>query len=114
LAPFLRGEGWGEGLRATSALDLYRGESPSPGLLRNPTSPRFYGRGIAYGFETPIALDGKRDSEDDSCAMEGVGWADSGRLFGGWRTRVRPMHGTICWRCCASRWRRFCVGQNRA
>jgi hypothetical protein len=37
LAPLLRGEGWGEGL---SRQTRTRGESPSPGLLRNPTSPR--------------------------------------------------------------------------
>ncbi|MCK1543928.1 hypothetical protein IVB12_18655, partial [Bradyrhizobium sp. 179] len=30
-------------------------------------------RGIAYGFLWPIALESKRDSEDDSQSMEGVG-----------------------------------------
>src|SRR5882672_7297466 len=36
LSPFLRGEGWGEGHLSTGA----KLKSPSPGLLRNPTSPR--------------------------------------------------------------------------
>ena len=35
LSPFLRGEGWGEGLRHIGT----RGESPSPDLLRKSTSP---------------------------------------------------------------------------
>src|SRR5450755_4933377 len=37
LSPFLRGEGWGEGL---SPQIRSRGESPSPAALRAPTSPR--------------------------------------------------------------------------
>ncbi len=36
-----RGEGWGEGLLPQiSVTKCVRGESPSPGLLRNLTSPR--------------------------------------------------------------------------
>jgi hypothetical protein len=36
-SPRKRGEGWGEG---ASQRIRTRGEAPSPGLLRNPTSPR--------------------------------------------------------------------------
>src|SRR5581483_2042971 len=56
-APGVRGGGWGGG---GSPWSTARGDSPSPGATRRPLPAR--GRGIAYGFETPIALDGKRDS----------------------------------------------------
>src|SRR5439155_18998697 len=47
LAPFLRGEGWGEGLLPQILVTkCVRGESPSPGLLCNPTSPRKRGEVI--------------------------------------------------------------------
>src|SRR5205085_10929806 len=53
------------------------------------------GRGIAFGFETCIALKDNTDSEDDSRIMEGVGWGSSGSFFGSCRTRGRPTRGTI-------------------
>src|SRR5689334_20570291 len=40
LSPFLRGEGRVEGLCPSRWCELISREAPSPGLLRNPTSPR--------------------------------------------------------------------------
>jgi hypothetical protein len=40
LAPLLRGEGWGEGLLPRILKHNVCGDSPSPGSLRDPTSPR--------------------------------------------------------------------------
>src|SRR5215208_886215 len=55
LSPFLRGEGWGEGATRTGASV----ECPSPGLLRNPTSPRKKRREVkkshaAFGSEALV------------------------------------------------------------
>src|SRR6516165_8422670 len=36
------------------------------------------------------------------------------RFFGGCRIRAQTMRGTICWRCCSSRWRQCCAERNRA
>jgi hypothetical protein len=54
-SPFLRGEGWGEG----QSVHQSRGESPSPELLRNSTSPRK--RGEVKESVTPFdGVDGPR------------------------------------------------------
>src|SRR5215218_8513781 len=72
------------------------------------------GRGIAYGFERSIALVGKKDSEDDSRIVVGVGCEGSRRFSGGCRTRARTTRDTICWKCCSLLWRQCCVGRTPA
>ena len=54
LSPLLRGEGRGEGPPPQIPNIDARGDSPSPGLLRNPTSPRK--RGEVSRTRTPIQL----------------------------------------------------------
>src|SRR4051812_32000112 len=72
------------------------------------------GRGIAYGFDGPIALVGKMDSENDSFIAEGVGWANSRRFLGACRTLAQRMRDTIWWRCLLLPWRRCCVERRPA
>src|SRR6266436_8020585 len=72
------------------------------------------GRGIAYGFEDPIALVRKMDSESDSRMVEGVGWANSRRFFVGCGTRGPTMRGTIWWRYWSLRWRQCCAARTVA
>ena len=101
--PPLEGEGQGGGQRQVPELEC----SPLP----NPPPKR---RGIAYGFATSIALEGKADLKIIPESWRGVGWASSRRCFGGCRTRGRAMRDTSCWRCCSSRWRQRCAGRSRA